>query len=49
MAAIAIFLAVGAAVGLSRVEPLNIYYYEMIMLTGLAVGIDYSLFIVNHF
>ncbi|MBI4200485.1 MAG: MMPL family transporter [Chloroflexi bacterium] len=49
MAITAIFMAVGAAVVLSRVEPLNIYYYEMIMLIGLAVGIDYSLFIVNRF
>ncbi len=49
LAIVAIFAAIGAAVLVSRVQPLNFYYYEMIMLMGLAVGIDYSLFIINRF
>ncbi len=49
MALTAIFSALGAAVLVSRVESLNFYYYEMVLLMGLAVGIDYSLFIINRF
>ena len=49
MALVSVFLAIGVATLVSRVEPLNMYYYEMIMLIGLAVGVDYSLFIINRF
>jgi RND superfamily putative drug exporter len=49
MALVAIFAAVGTAVLVSQVQPLNFYYYEMIILIGLAVGIDYSLFIISRF
>lgn len=49
LALVSIFAAVGAAVFVSQVQALNTYYYEMIILMGLAVGIDYSLFIVNRF
>jgi len=49
MALVAVFLAVGVATLVSRIQPLNMYYYEMIVLIGLAVGVDYSLFIINRF
>ena len=49
MALGAIFFTVGDAVLVSRFYALNIYYYEMVVLIGLAVGIDYSLFVVNRF
>lgn len=49
MALASIFAAIGAAVLVSRLQPLNFYYYEMIVLIGLAVGVDYSLFIINRF
>ena len=49
MAVASILAAVGAAVVVSRVQPLNMYYYEMIVLIGLAVGVDYSLFIISRF
>jgi len=49
MALVSIFAAIGVAVLVSRVQPLNMYYYEMIVLIGLAVGVDYSLFIINRF
>ncbi len=49
MAIVSIFAAVGAAVVVSRVQPLNMYYYEMIILIGLAVGVDYSLFVISRF
>ena len=49
MAVTAIFMAIGMAVPVSRVVSLNFYYYEMVLLMGLAVGIDYSLFVVNRF
>ncbi|MFC2017677.1 MMPL family transporter [Chloroflexota bacterium] len=49
MALASVFAAVGVATLVSRIEPLNIYYYEMIVLIGLAVGVDYSLFIINRF
>ena len=45
----AIFATIGAAVLVSLIQDLNFYYYEMVLLMGLAVGIDYSLFIVNRF
>ena len=44
-----IFTAVGVAVFASELKPLNFYFFEMIILLGLAVGIDYSLFIVSRF
>lgn len=49
MALAAILAAVGAAAPLSQVQELNAFYFEMILLLGLAIGIDYSLFIVNRF
>ena len=49
MAIVSIFAAVGVAVFASQVEPLNFNFFEMIILLGLAVGIDYSLFIINRF
>ena len=49
LALAAIFAAVGAAALVSQVQELNSFYFEMIALLGLAVGIDYSLFIVNRF
>lgn len=49
LAMAAVFAAVGVAVLVSRIQPLNMYYYEMIVLVGLAVGVDYSLFIINRF
>ena len=55
-AVIPLVLAVGAIIGatavaavVSQVYPLNESYSEMIMLMGMAVGIDYSLFIVSRF
>ncbi len=49
LALVTVFAAVGAAVPVSRLQALNFYYYEMIVLIGLAVGTDYSLFIINRF
>lgn len=49
MALTSVFLAIGLAVPVSRLQPLNFYYYEMIVLIGLAVGTDYSLFIINRY
>ncbi len=49
MALASVFAAVGAAVPISLVQPLNQFYYEMIVLIGLAVGTDYSLFIINRY
>ena len=49
MAIASIVAAIGTAVVVSRVQPLNMYYYEMIVLIGLAVGVDYSLFIISRF
>ena len=49
MAIVCIFTAVGVAVFVSQVKPLNFNFFEMIILLGLAVGIDYSLFIINRF
>lgn len=49
LALTSILAAMGAAVLVSQVQVLNMYYYEMILLMGLAVGIDYSLFIINRF
>ena len=49
MAIISIFTAVGVATIVSQGKPLNFNFFEMIILMGLAVGIDYSLFIVNRF
>jgi len=49
MAIVAIFTSVGVAVFASLAEPLNFNFFEMIILLGLAVGIDYSLFIISRF
>ena len=49
MAIGAIFTAIGVAALVSQVYPLVELYAEMILLMGLAVGIDYSLFIVSRF
>jgi len=49
MALVSVFCSIGLAVPISRLQPLNFYYYEMIVLIGLAVGTDYSLFIINRY
>ncbi len=49
MALVSIFTAVGVATIASQFKPLNFNFFEMIILMGLAVGIDYSLFIINRF
>ncbi len=49
MAIVSIFTAVGLATIASQAKPLNFNFFEMIILMGLAVGIDYSLFIINRF
>lgn len=49
MAIVSIFTGVGVAVFASQVKPLNFNFFEMMILMGLAVGIDYSLFIINRF
>lgn len=49
MALISIFIAVGVSTFASQAKPLNFNFFEMIILMGLAVGIDYSLFIINRY
>lgn len=49
LAVAAIMIASGLAVVFSQWYALNESYSEMILLLGLAVGIDYSLFIVSRF
>ena len=49
MAIVSIFTAVGVATFVSQGKPLNFNFFEMIILMGLAVGIDYSLFIITRF
>ena len=49
MAVVSIFTAVGVATFASQAKPLNFNFFEMIILMSLAVGIDYSLFIINRF
>jgi RND superfamily putative drug exporter len=49
MAIGSIFTAIGIAAVVSQVYPLVELYAEMILLMGLAVGIDYSLFIVSRY
>ena len=49
MAIGAIFSAIGVATLVSKAYPLVDLYAEMILMMGLAVGIDYSLFIVSRF
>lgn len=49
LALTSVFAAIGLAVPVSRLQELNLYYYEMIVLIGLAVGTDYSLFIISRF
>ena len=49
MAVGSIFTAIGIAAVISQVYPLVELYAEMILLMGLAVGIDYSLFIISRY
>ena len=49
MAMTAIFLTIGAAALVSQVYALQEFYLQLVLLMGLAVGIDYSLFIVSRF
>jgi RND superfamily putative drug exporter len=49
IAFIAILLATAAATLLSNAFPLSIFVTNMIFMIGLALGIDYSLFIVERF
>ena len=49
MAIGSIFTAIGIAALVSQVYPLVELYAEMILLMGLAVGIDYSLFIISRY
>jgi RND superfamily putative drug exporter len=49
MAISAIFTTIGVAAIVSTGYALDVSYSEMILLMGLAVGIDYSLFIVSRF
>ena len=49
MAIGSIFTAIGIAALVSQVYPLVELYAEMILLMGLALGIDYSLFIVSRY
>ncbi len=49
LALMSIFIAVGVSTFASQAKPLNFNFFEMIILMGLAVGIDYSLFIINRY
>ncbi len=49
MAIGSIFTAIGIAALVSQVYPLVELYAEMILLMGLAVGIDYSLFVISRY
>ena len=49
MAMTAISLTIGAAVLISQVYALQEFYVQLVLLIGLAVGIDYSLFIISRF
>ncbi|MCZ6891013.1 MAG: MMPL family transporter, partial [Chloroflexi bacterium] len=49
MAITAIFLTIGVTVLVSQVYALQEFYLQLVLLIGLAVGIDYSLFIVSRF
>ncbi|MDA1128678.1 MAG: MMPL family transporter [Chloroflexi bacterium] len=49
MALGSIFTAIGIAAVISQFYPLVELYAEMILLMGLAVGIDYSLFIISRY
>lgn len=49
LAGVAILIATGAATLLSNVFPLSIFVTNMIVMMGLALGIDYSLMIVERF
>ena len=49
MAIGSIFTAIGIASLVSQVYPLVELYAEMVLLMGLAVGIDYSLFIISRY
>lgn len=47
------FIAIGVAIGISalvgQISPLSFFVTNMITMMGLAVGIDYSLFIISRF
>ncbi len=45
----AIITATGILALVSRIYPLDVTYSEMVLLMGLATGIDYSLFVVTRF
>ena len=49
LAMAAIFTAIGVAALVSQVYALNEFYIQLVLLMGLAVGVDYSLFIVSRF
>ena len=49
MAMTAIFITIGVTVLVSQVYALQEFYLQLVLLIGLAVGIDYSLFIVTRF
>ena len=49
LAIIAIAIAIGMAVLVGQVFELNLFVHNIITMIGLAVGIDYSLFIVSRF
>ncbi len=49
LAFLAIFLAFGAVTLLSQLWPLSTFVQNMVLMIGLAVGIDYALFIVQRF
>ncbi len=49
MALAAIFAAMGAAALVSQFYALQEFYIQLVLLMGLAVGVDYSLFVVNRF
>jgi RND superfamily putative drug exporter len=49
LAIVAITVALGAATALGQAFPLSFFVTNMITMIGLAVGIDYSLFIVARF
>jgi RND superfamily putative drug exporter len=49
LALVSIFVAVGLTALLGRVMPLSFFIVNMITMIGLAVGIDYALFIVSRY
>ena len=49
MAVGAIFSAIGVATLVSHVYPMPEFLAQVVLLMGMAVGVDYSLFIVSHY